>query len=243
MVDQGSSEGWHPDPQRRFELRYHDGSTWTEHVASGGQHLVDPAGVGYLSPSAVGSAGGLYLGTGSPERPRLVGQNTVGAGLATAAVGWLVMFGATFLPWIDDEALWALVTSSGSGSVPETELVSGLQGQVAVSLVWMILVIVGTTLPYQPGKVVGFLMAGCIGLIVCWRKLDAHAQSIRSNLLGVFVVLLHGASIAFALVRVTDDAPGYVDGDVGTGPWVLGAGLALVALGALIGRRYHRVAV
>jgi hypothetical protein len=153
------------------------------------------------------------------------------------------MFGATFLPWIDDEALWALVTSSGSGSVPETELVSGLQGQVAVSLVWMILVIVGTTLPYQPGKVVGFLMAGCIGLIVCWRKLDAHAQSIRSNLLGVFVVLLHGASIAFALVRVTDDAPGYVDGDVGAGPWVLGAGLALVALGALIGRRYHRVAV
>jgi hypothetical protein len=34
--------GWYNDPSGRFELRYWDGSTWTEHVARGGQQFTDP---------------------------------------------------------------------------------------------------------------------------------------------------------------------------------------------------------
>lgn len=33
---------WYADPSGRFELRYWDGSEWTEHVARGGQQFVDP---------------------------------------------------------------------------------------------------------------------------------------------------------------------------------------------------------
>lgn len=33
---------WHPDPYRRFEQRYWDGSAWTEHVVSGGRRSIDP---------------------------------------------------------------------------------------------------------------------------------------------------------------------------------------------------------
>jgi uncharacterized protein YxjI len=33
---------WLPDPFGRFELRYWDGATWTDHVASGGRQQVDP---------------------------------------------------------------------------------------------------------------------------------------------------------------------------------------------------------
>jgi hypothetical protein len=33
---------WYPDPSKRFELRYWDGSEWTEHVARGGQQFTDP---------------------------------------------------------------------------------------------------------------------------------------------------------------------------------------------------------
>jgi hypothetical protein len=32
---------WYPDPSKRFELRYWDGSEWTEHVARGGQQFTD----------------------------------------------------------------------------------------------------------------------------------------------------------------------------------------------------------
>lgn len=32
---------WHPDPSRRFDLRYWDGSKWTEHVAKDGVQSID----------------------------------------------------------------------------------------------------------------------------------------------------------------------------------------------------------
>ncbi len=35
-------EGWHPDPEERHELRYCDGSKWTEHVFTDGAQTVDP---------------------------------------------------------------------------------------------------------------------------------------------------------------------------------------------------------
>jgi hypothetical protein len=34
--------GWRPDPTGRNELRYWDGSTWTDHVSSGGAQGADP---------------------------------------------------------------------------------------------------------------------------------------------------------------------------------------------------------
>lgn len=37
------SSGWHPDPFGRHEVRYHDGTVWTSHVAnSGAQSQDDP---------------------------------------------------------------------------------------------------------------------------------------------------------------------------------------------------------
>lgn len=34
--------GWYADPSSRFELRYWDGSQWTEHVSRSGQQYTDP---------------------------------------------------------------------------------------------------------------------------------------------------------------------------------------------------------
>jgi hypothetical protein len=34
--------GWYADPSGRFELRYWDGSAWTEHVSRQGQQFTDP---------------------------------------------------------------------------------------------------------------------------------------------------------------------------------------------------------
>jgi hypothetical protein len=34
--------GWYADPSGRYELRYWDGGTWTEHVSRAGQQYTDP---------------------------------------------------------------------------------------------------------------------------------------------------------------------------------------------------------
>ena len=45
MTDSGTyAPNWYPDPFGRHELRYYDGSQWTEHVASHGRQSVDPPG-------------------------------------------------------------------------------------------------------------------------------------------------------------------------------------------------------
>jgi hypothetical protein len=34
--------GWYSDPARRYDLRYWDGTAWTEHVSRAGQQYTDP---------------------------------------------------------------------------------------------------------------------------------------------------------------------------------------------------------
>lgn len=46
-----ATEGrWSADPFGRYEMRWWDGSTWTEHVSYGGKQMVDPLGT---APPAV----------------------------------------------------------------------------------------------------------------------------------------------------------------------------------------------
>ncbi|MEU0314696.1 AIM24 family protein [Nocardioides sp. NPDC006273] len=52
---------WYPDPTGQAELRYYDGSQWTEHVSTGGQQSTAPltppqANVEQEAPTQVGSA-------------------------------------------------------------------------------------------------------------------------------------------------------------------------------------------
>ncbi len=35
---------WYPDPRGRHELRYHDGTRWTDHVSTAGEQSTDPVG-------------------------------------------------------------------------------------------------------------------------------------------------------------------------------------------------------
>ena len=41
-TDAMAPANWYKDPSGRFELRYWNGSQWTEHVAKGGVQSVDP---------------------------------------------------------------------------------------------------------------------------------------------------------------------------------------------------------
>lgn len=78
--------GWHPDPVGRYELRYHNGRSWTADVAVGGERFVDPLGTTRvpLPPP------GFVLG---PRRPpgRASGWSIAALvlGVCAVAVVWL----------------------------------------------------------------------------------------------------------------------------------------------------------
>lgn len=59
--------GWHPDPARRFEHRFWDGTRWTEHVSSRGVRSTDP--INPRSDVAVGRATNVALQSQRPESP------------------------------------------------------------------------------------------------------------------------------------------------------------------------------
>lgn len=47
MADTGAQRhapGWYADPHRRYQLRWYDGTRWTEHVSTSGEQRIDPAG-------------------------------------------------------------------------------------------------------------------------------------------------------------------------------------------------------
>jgi uncharacterized protein YxjI len=52
MTDTGTPANWYPDPFGRHELRYWDGTQWTEHVSSNGKQSVDQPVGASLIPTA-----------------------------------------------------------------------------------------------------------------------------------------------------------------------------------------------
>ena len=85
MTD-SSTAGWHPDPFRRFELRYWDGAQWTEHVSTKGQ-------TGRDTPTATPASGHAYeVGFGRDDPAKIAAQAQQAAGAATAAGGGGTIF-------------------------------------------------------------------------------------------------------------------------------------------------------
>ncbi len=74
-----SGAGWHPDPTRRFDLRYHNGVDWTADVSNDGDRFVDPAG---SRPSAV-----TTLGAGEVANP--IATASMVLGIVAIGIGWL----------------------------------------------------------------------------------------------------------------------------------------------------------
>jgi uncharacterized protein YxjI len=78
-MSDASPAAWHPDPYGRHELRYWDGTRWTEHVSSNGQQAVDP-------PEAVSHVPTVNRATEKVRRDVDI------AGAATGAVGGGTIF-------------------------------------------------------------------------------------------------------------------------------------------------------
>lgn len=241
----GYPAGWYPDPQRVYEQRYYDGTAWTAQVMSAGVTGYDQAAAApaaLSSPAAVSSLGGRYpAASGLPTRR--IGQNRLGAGFVMACLGWFTLVVATQMDWLAGQALFDLNDGGAVFNAANVSFTDNVQRQAIWGVILMLLVVIATTLPYQPGKIMGLFYGGCIGLAVCWNKLDANSTSIRSNILGAFVVLVTAASVWFQLNMVTSEVPRYADAAYGPGFWTFLGGLALLLVGALVGRRHVRIEV
>lgn len=80
---------WYPDPNGRAELRYWDGTVWTDHVSTGGQQSTDPVG-GSVSKGLDSLDQGLTIGNeGRPDKiqQQLSDQGFRGAGLTGKVEG------------------------------------------------------------------------------------------------------------------------------------------------------------
>ena len=157
-----SQPGWHPDPVppqpgQPAQLRYWDGTRWTEHTApvqapSASQHYATPA-------AYAGSYGAAYAG----EKPRA----TTPDGVPLAGWWWRVLAlvidalllgivaGIIAFPWardvFDSYRDWFDEAMSSDGSAPDT---GQLQSDIAGPLVIITLINVALGFVYN----VGFLM-------------------------------------------------------------------------------------
>jgi hypothetical protein len=96
-----TSPGWYPDPNGRYAQRYHDGTSWTEHVAdAAGNRSTDPQGA---AAGAAPAGTGLGVG-GGVSGVQTGGQFALTVGFIAAAVGALfVLLSLIGLDWAETD--------------------------------------------------------------------------------------------------------------------------------------------
>lgn len=113
--------GWYPDPALRFEVRYHNGRTWTADVSTNGERFVDPLGI---EPGGVGVAP-----AGGPGGA--VGRN--GAATASMVLG-IIAIGVGWLPFVVVVGAISAVTAIALGFVGRRRAkLSGIGGGFATA--------------------------------------------------------------------------------------------------------------
>lgn len=83
---------WYPDPTGQAELRYYDGSQWTEHVSTGGQQSTAPltppqATVEQEAPTQVGSAQAVQAAYGESAQAQAAQAESAQYGQQAAQYG------------------------------------------------------------------------------------------------------------------------------------------------------------
>src|ERR1043165_4113627 len=87
MSSSAPPPGWHPDPFGRHQVRYWDGSNWSEHVADNGVQATDAPVAG------PGPTGPVVLNTTPDDiRRQVSGEGFRGAGIAPGVAGGGTIF-------------------------------------------------------------------------------------------------------------------------------------------------------
>ena len=82
--------GWYPDPSGRHQVRYWDGSSWTDHVADSGMQSFDPP---TLSPGQTPGTTPLQTSTAEARVTAVISN-------AMLIVLAFILFAVSFLDWL-----------------------------------------------------------------------------------------------------------------------------------------------
>ncbi len=199
---------WRPDPWGAHELRYWDGTDWTEHVSDAGVQSTAPLSTvpvvsppAATPPAATAPAATPAAGWATPATPQKKPAATV-----APAIGWIVLGGAvlaalgSFLPWAE---------ASGFG---QTETASGFDGDGVITIVMAVIV-----------GVLAFPLA--TGTMTRGRTYAALAVSVLIAVICVIDIV--------DVSRVADDFGGAIEVSVSYGLWMTLVG-GLVATGGSI---------
>lgn len=137
------SAGWNQDPYGRHELRYFDGTAWTEHVSDGGAQGVDPPGGAPAPPS--GFAPRPVEPAPAPRADR-AGYST-GTNIAVFGGSGLLVLGA-FLPWVEADLGFISVEKNG---IDGDGVFTLLMGGAAILLFWLVRSTAGRVLTLVAG--------------------------------------------------------------------------------------------
>ena len=82
-VGENHRADWYPDPWRRYEFRFHNGTGWTADVSTGGNRYVDPFGIG----PATGSGGTASPSGAAPPAPTAKRERIATAAMVLGIIG------------------------------------------------------------------------------------------------------------------------------------------------------------
>lgn len=121
---QASGGGWHPDPSGRHELRYWDGTQWTDSVSDGGNQSNDPFTGG-------ATATGVQQGYGYSAQPYTLSSK--GKRFGAALLDGLLVIVTLFIGWI---IWWIILWKKGQSpakSILKMRVLKADTGRCAVT--------------------------------------------------------------------------------------------------------------
>lgn len=194
----GPPAGWHPDPTRRFELRYWDGAEWSEHVAtSAGWRGTDPIGDGGPPAAAAAAVAAPGPAFGASPSARPAGARGASKPSWFALAGGAATIVGALLPWL---AASLTGQSANAFDVPAKFLLNpdnAFAGGINLGLILVLLGLVAIGLAFLPAagifrRVAGAVVAAAVIVFVVQLLRGVSNDAFQLLGPGVWVTLAGG---------------------------------------------------
>jgi hypothetical protein len=200
MSDPQTPAGWQPDPTRRYQYRYWDGSGWSDQVSTQGSQQRDPLGAQLTPPienvaaQSPAPPGAPFYNVDSPQKPSSTAVKVlIFGGAGALAIGSL-------LPWVKASVGLFTVTRNGTdGDGVITLIIAGL-----AALLYLVIK------PRPAAEWVAVALGGVAGAIAVYDIADVanRAQELAASDSTV------SASIGFGLIVAAIGAAAVVVGGI-----------------------------